>query len=88
MLTGVGVGRGGCFLVLGGVRLRTGVGLWSRRLMVLDFVGVGDTRRNGVGVWSGIRLFNGGGVRLGGGGVGRGVLQGVGVALGGVGPTP
>lgn len=56
--------------------------------MVLDFVGVGDTRRNGVGVWSGIRLFNGGGVRLGGGGVGRGVLQGVGVALGGVGPTP
>lgn len=83
MMTGVGVGRAGCFLIWG-IRLGTGVGVGSRRLMVLDFVGVGDTRRNGVGVWSGgICLFNGVGVCLGGGGVGRGLLHGVGVALGG-----
>ena len=71
MMTGVGVGRAGCFLIWGRVRLGTGVGVWSRRLMVLDFVGVGDTRRDGVGVRSGgCCLFNGVGVFLGGGGVG------------------
>ena len=84
-----GVGVGGCFLVLGGVRLRVGVGLWlwSRGLMVSCFVGVGDTRWDGVGVRFGVcRLngvgvwrVNGVGVWFGGGGVSRGVRPGVGV---------
>jgi hypothetical protein len=68
MMPGVGVGVD--FLVLGGVRLRVGVGLWSRDLMVSCFVGVGDTRRNGVGVWLGGCRLNGVGVWFGGGGVG------------------
>ena len=41
-------------MVLGGVRLRVGVGLWSRDLMVLCLDGVGDTRLDGVGVSFGV----------------------------------
>jgi hypothetical protein len=56
-MAGVGVGR--CFLVLGGVRLRVGVGVWF-----------GVCRLNGVGVWLNVCRLNGVGVWFGGGGVG------------------